>query len=225
VRLGGQTLATIASAFQSDDNWRTVVLTYDCPGAGNQVLEFRGTRTGGEYASAIDRVQLTGASTFTVAFAPSAPGSRTATLSIASNDNDENPYDIILTGSGTGLTNLESWRQLHFGTTADAGNAANLFDFDQDDLVNIVEYAFGLNPKLGSSIQLPQVQISGGDLFYSFTEPAGLCCITYGAQWSTTLQANDWHDIADTGTAPQHIFSVPIAGQPKLFIRLLVNTP
>jgi uncharacterized delta-60 repeat protein len=39
--------------------------------------------------------------TFTVTFAPSALGPRSAAIHIASNDADENPFDINLTGSGT----------------------------------------------------------------------------------------------------------------------------
>jgi hypothetical protein len=46
--------------------------------------------------------------TFTVTSAPSAAGSRTAAIHIASNDADENPFDITLAGSG--LTRLEGWR-------------------------------------------------------------------------------------------------------------------
>ena len=38
--------------------------------------------------------------TFTVTFAPGAVGSRSANLHIASNDPDENPFDIALTGTG-----------------------------------------------------------------------------------------------------------------------------
>jgi trimeric autotransporter adhesin len=38
---------------------------------------------------------------FTVAFTPAATGARTATLSIANNDSDENPYTLTLTGAAT----------------------------------------------------------------------------------------------------------------------------
>ena len=41
-----------------------------------------------------------GSATFTVTFAPGAAGSRTAAIHIASNDADENPFDISLTGTG-----------------------------------------------------------------------------------------------------------------------------
>ncbi len=41
-----------------------------------------------------------GSTTFTVRFEPTAVGNRTAVLHIASNDADENPFDITLTGTG-----------------------------------------------------------------------------------------------------------------------------
>ncbi|MCF7673885.1 MAG: choice-of-anchor D domain-containing protein [Akkermansiaceae bacterium] len=41
-----------------------------------------------------------GATTFQVTFDPGAPGLRTATLSIANDDSDENPYDFAIQGTG-----------------------------------------------------------------------------------------------------------------------------
>lgn len=42
-----------------------------------------------------------GSTTFTVRFAPVSSGAKTATLHIASNDADENPFNLTLTGTGT----------------------------------------------------------------------------------------------------------------------------
>ena len=42
-----------------------------------------------------------GSTTFTLRFAPTSTGDKTAVLHIASNDRNENPYDITLTGKGT----------------------------------------------------------------------------------------------------------------------------
>jgi hypothetical protein len=42
-----------------------------------------------------------GSTTFTVQFAPTSTGAKTAAIHIASNDGDENPFDIALTGTGT----------------------------------------------------------------------------------------------------------------------------
>ena len=44
----------------------------------------------------------TGSSSFTVLFRPGGTGTRSASIHIASNDDDENPFDIVLTGTGTG---------------------------------------------------------------------------------------------------------------------------
>ncbi|MEO6475878.1 MAG: choice-of-anchor D domain-containing protein [Luteolibacter sp.] len=45
-------------------------------------------------------IAAAGSATFTVTFSPGARGARTAALSIDSNDPDENPFDITLTGTG-----------------------------------------------------------------------------------------------------------------------------
>ena len=37
--------------------------------------------------------------TYTVRFTPTSPGAKTATISIANNDSDENPYDLTITGT------------------------------------------------------------------------------------------------------------------------------
>ena len=42
-----------------------------------------------------------GSTTFTVRFAPLSAGAKTATLHLASNDSDEDPFDVALTGTGT----------------------------------------------------------------------------------------------------------------------------
>lgn len=122
-------------------------------------------------------------------------------------------------------TVIETWRQTHFGSTANSGNGADLFDFDQDGLVNLVEFAFGLDPTLASSAQLPQAQLSGGNIFYSFTQPVGVSGVTYGAEWSTTLEAGSWTPIPDTGTPPQRLFSVPLGSNPKQFLRFRITSP
>ena len=165
----------------------------------------------------------TGSTTFIVRFAPATAGAKSAALHIASNDADENPFDIALTG--TGLTALEAWRNTWFGSTTNTGDAADTFDFDNDGLVNLLEYAFGLNPKLGTSLQVPQAQQVANDLVISFIQPAGVGGVTYGAEWSTTLTPPDWHAIPDTGIAPQHTFSVPASSNTMLFMRLRVTSP
>lgn len=42
-----------------------------------------------------------GSTTFTVQFAPTSSGAKTAVIQLFSNDGDENPFDISLAGTGT----------------------------------------------------------------------------------------------------------------------------
>jgi hypothetical protein len=91
-------------------------------------------------------------------------------------------YDVVITA----LTALENWRQLYFGSTANSGNGADLNDYKKDGKVNLLKYAFGLNPTLSNGTQLPRPQKVGGNFVASFTQPAGVSGIPYGAEWNTT---------------------------------------
>lgn len=164
----------------------------------------------------------TGSTTFTVQFAPTTSGPKTAGLHIANNDTDENPYDITLLGN---VSAQESWRQTHFGSILNTGDGADLNDYESDGLVNLIEFAFGLNPRQSSAGQLPQGQIIGPNYVIFFNQPAGVSGITYGAEWSTTLQPGSWTPIPDTGIPPQHVFSVPIGSNTRMFTRLKVTSP
>jgi hypothetical protein len=123
------------------------------------------------------------------------------------------PYAIWVAAK---FTPLEAANPLISGPDADP---------DRDGRKNLIEFAFGLEPKSGPSLQLPQPQRIGGSLVTSFTEPAGVGGIIYGAEWSTTLAPGSWTAIPDTGIAPQHTFSVPIGSHPKLLVRLIVTMP
>lgn len=61
-----------------------------------------GAHPGDFIVSALGNVNLApnASTTFTVTFAPTAVGSRSAAIHIASNDADENPFDVTLTGTG-----------------------------------------------------------------------------------------------------------------------------
>lgn len=107
---GGAELADGSSTV----NFGTVVL------AAQEVLSFTIINDGAEDLTGLD-LSVTGAqssefvaadlgattlapaasTTFTVTFTPTARGARAATLRIASNDANENPFDINLTGTGT----------------------------------------------------------------------------------------------------------------------------
>ena len=124
------------------------------------------------------------------------------------------------------LSALDTWRTAWYGPGAtNAGNAANNADPYQTGIPNLLVFTFfgpNQDPATAQIRLLPQVSASGGFLSYHFSEPAGVSGLSYGAEWSTTLQAGDWHPVTDTGVAPgEHLFSVPMDGARK-FLRLIV---
>lgn len=106
----------------------TVVRTFTIENTGSANLTLGGTPlidvTGADAADftvdssgTSDPVTAAGTTTFTVTFDPSGPGIENATISIANNDGDENPYTFDIQGTGT--ANVE------IGLT---GNATNIPD-------------------------------------------------------------------------------------------------
>ena len=126
----------------------------------------------------------------------------------------------------TVATPITNWRQTWFGTTANSGIAADGADPYGKGVQNIMAYAFlgpVQDPAKVQVSQLPQGQISGGFLTYSFTEPTGITGITYGAEWSATLMSGSWQPITDSGNGTMHIFSMPVGSYPRLFLRLTLR--
>ena len=125
-------------------------------------------------------------------------------------------------------TALQTWRQTWYGTEDNSGNAEDTADPYHTGIPNLLVFAFlgpNQNPALAKIIQLPQVQKSGGNLLFSFTQPTDVSGITYGAEWSQTLLSGSWTAVADTGKLPQHTFSVPVDTKTTLFMRLKVTSP
>ena len=132
--------------------------------------------------------------------------------------------DVVITCQ-TVASAIETWRQLNFGTTANSGDAANDFDFDKDGLVNLIEFAFGLDPKSNSAHQMPQAERVGNELVITFTPPPGVSGVTYGAEASATMAAGDWEPVPNTGIAPVMEFRIAIEPGNSKFMRLTVSEP
>jgi probable HAF family extracellular repeat protein len=165
---------------------------------------------------------------FTVNVSGLTPGTDYSYAAFASNSLGVNYSDV---GIFTTLWTPQSWQVQWFGSTTNIDAAWNADPY-HTGLQNFAVFAFlgpYQDPSTASLSQLPQVQISGGNFFYSFIEPIGVSGITYAAQWSPTLAPADWHAVADTGDAsampPGHLFSVPVAASAQLFMRLTVTIP
>jgi hypothetical protein len=129
----------------------------------------------------------------TITFTPVAVGSKSADLHIASNDSNENPFDIALSGDLIESTTLESWAG-SFGLT---GDAAQPHADDDGDLVSLFdEYAFhldptinderGLTPGTGTS-GLPLMRLLGNRLQIEFLRRRSDSNLVYSPQFGGTL--------------------------------------
>ena len=79
----------------------------------------------------------------------------------------------------------QAWRQTNFGTPSNTGNAADTFDFDNDGLSNLLEYAFGLNPTIADTAAQPQVIVENNFLTITITKQPG---VTYEVQTASDLR-------------------------------------
>jgi uncharacterized delta-60 repeat protein len=123
------------------------------------------------------------------------------------------------------FTFLQVWRQTHFGTPDDTGDAANLADPDHDGLTNAVEFAFGLNPRTPDVNLLPEWEIDGGETAMLFTAPESADGTVYRAEYNTTLANTGWQPIANQGLGREHFFVVPQIPGSRMFLRLRVIVP
>lgn len=115
---------------------------------------------------------------------------------------------------------LAGWRLEHFGSPADAGDGANLNDFDADGLANLVEYAFYLDPRRDSSGSLPTLQWIDNRWTLEFTGREG---VSYGAEWSRSMNPDVWAPLTNEDTPPKHRFTLPEPLPTLWFFRLKVT--
>jgi alpha-tubulin suppressor-like RCC1 family protein len=138
-----------------------------------------------------------GTVTFKVGFTPGAAGDRYGDLHVLSDSAEDPSYDIHLTGTGT-TTVLEAWRLQNFGSSLDAGSAADTADPNQNGVGNLLEYALDGHPvdsTEGTEI-LPKCAITAGGLFqYSFVRNQTHTGITMTVQGSNSL-SGAWTDLA-----------------------------
>lgn len=127
-------------------------------------------------------------------------------------------------GYSVALRTLPAWRQAFFGTSQNTGDAADDFDFDQDGLVNLIEFAFNLDPTDPNSRMLPPIVFGEDSLSLGFNAPPGTSGVNYAAEWSPSLDPGSWTTLPDRGVGDLHQFTVTMAGQKELFVRWKVST-
>ena len=110
----------------------------------------------------------------------------------------------------------ELWRLEKFGDVADTGDAADDADPDHDGIVNLLERALGLEPRLANGPEaLPAARRDQGDFTLTYTKSLAATDLTCQVVWSNTLV--DWSaegviDVvtSSTDTSETHLAKVPI---------------
>ena len=128
----------------------------------------------------------------------------------------------------TVLSNQEAWRQIHFNTIADAGNAANSADPDSDGLNNLLEFATGTLPAIpDASIVSLTRSADTIDFTYRRSHAAAADGVEFVVEWSNSL-SNGWSpgDVtqspvpdSDNGVSTLWKATLP-AGADQRFVRL-----
>jgi uncharacterized repeat protein (TIGR03803 family) len=143
---------------------------------------------------------------------------------VAKTDENPNPQrGAIMSFTAQNSSPLDTWRQTWFGSSSNTGKAADLADYDDDGLSNLLEFAFGQNPTLSASRQLPGASVNGTSVEITFPQPEGVSGIVYTAEWSPSLLPNNWTPVPDTGAGSMHTFVTSMTGREKVFMRLVVS--
>lgn len=169
-----------------------------------------------------------GTTSFTVQFAPTSAGDKTAALHIASNDADENPFNIIL--SGRGNTASETWRKQYFNTTDNSDDAADEAMPMRDGISNLMKFATGMNPS-ETGIQPGRIQRSGASIVFTYNRRKAALSdgVQFVVEWSDTLAAGSWSTAevssiaTDQGGTEKVDVTIPSGTSQGRFLRLRVS--
>ena len=97
---------------------------------------------------------------------------------------------------GAGEAPILGWRLANFGTTEDAGDAADAADPDQDGIANLAEYALGLDPNTAGTLAANvEVDTAGGYLRLSVTRNPDATDVALAVEVSADLV--NWADVED----------------------------
>ena len=126
------------------------------------------------------------------------------------------------------LTLRQIWRQAHFNTIANTGDAADLADPDGDGVNNVLEYALAGDPVVPSNHCLPTGSLlpaPASSLQLTLTRHRA--DLTYIVEGSFDLALDSWLPIAiNPGTLGQSVtVTDPESALPRRFLRLRIIAP
>ena len=171
--------------------------------------------------------------TITITVTSSVLGSITNLVNVIGFEGDPNETNNSASAQmGISGSVLEGWRQQFFGIATNSGNAADTFDYDNDGLPNLLEWACNQNPTVPNTLPASAV-LNGQNIEFTYTR--SVSALNAGAsfivEWSDTL-SNDWQStsvtqtiLTDDGTVQQVNATLPIGNTGHRFVHLKVTAP
>jgi uncharacterized delta-60 repeat protein len=119
---------------------------------------------------------------------------------------------------------LDTWETSQWGTTVGHGPSD---DADQDGVVELLEYAFGMDPQLSEPSKIPEAVIEDGFLTITLTKRAG---VSFVVESSGTLATGSWSTastvvMTDTAGTLKVRDTVPTSAGQSRFLRVRVTAP
>ncbi|RYD20667.1 MAG: hypothetical protein EOP88_14190, partial [Verrucomicrobiaceae bacterium] len=210
--LGGNTLSLNVSAPPASPEGLVatgkaygVLLSWTAtPGASSYTVK-RGSVSGGGYVTLAENVVATGYEDTGIV-----PGTTWFYVVSAVNPAGESLDSGEV--AGMGLTPGGAWRQTHFNTPAEDGDAAFGSDPDHDGLNNLIEYALGSDPRVSAASATPRMITPGDRLILSFTRNTAATDVVMTVWGADGLESGSWRELARS--AGGAAFTVDIDGTP-----------
>jgi hypothetical protein len=167
-----------------------------------------------------------------VSFNPAglAYGTYSATLLVQTGDANQSLVTLPISLT---ITPRATWRQTHFGTAQNSGNAADMADPDHDGIINLLEYAFDTDPNVPNANPI-SFAIVGNHLTVTFkrTHPAPTD-ISYTPQVANDLTSGVWNSgpaftsqtVTNNGDGTETVVvtdNTAIGSAPAHFLRILI---
>jgi autotransporter-associated beta strand protein len=226
IDIGGSTQATAYQTGQYD--YLTVSTTTTLAGTLSVKLINGFTPTSGQSFTILNS---TGA--LSGAFANAAFGARILTAGGEGTFLVTQSGNTVVLSGFVALTPQEGWRHQYFGTSENAGPAADTFDADSDGMANLLEYALGTIPTSSASSARPVMATAANHLTLAFNRIADPVLIYLveaspdlsAASWSPIWQSTGAQNIAGPVTVTDSTHDITNSTPPRRFLRLRVLAP